>query len=153
MNRNHWEHAYRRAREQLRTPEPLETKILADLRAIKPIQPANRKANRLLSRVASAFTAVAIAIVLLHPAQYIGATPGQLIPRQGGETGGLERFRPKALATQTGMDTWHSLRIEVKAGNYMTLCAQWRRQQAAAATDVLPDDLAAEARKHCRILP
>lgn len=153
MNRNLWESSYRRAREQLRTPKPLETKILADISAMKPIHPANRKANRLLSRAASGFSAVAIAIVLLHPAQYIGATPGQLSPRPGGEASGLERYRPKSAATQITTDSWHALRTEVKAGNYMELCAQWRRQQSAPGTDTLPNDLFTEARKHCRILP
>lgn len=152
MKRDHWEQAYRRAREQLRTPEPLETKILAGMRAVKPIPNSNRRTSRLLSRTASGFTAVAIAVVLLHPAQYLGATPDQRISPQISEAARGERFRQKSVAVKAATDSWQPLRIEVNAGNYMQLCAHWRRQQGAATTEVLPDDLAAEARKHCRIL-
>lgn len=153
MNRNQWESSYRRARDQLRTPAPLETKILADISAVKPIHTTDSTGNRLLSRAASGFTAIAIAVVLLHPAQYIGAAPGQLTPQQSTEPGTLERYRPKPAVNQMVTDEWHTLRTEVKAGNYAALCAQWRRQQRASGTDALPNDLASEARKHCRILP
>ncbi|WOX05203.1 hypothetical protein [Microbulbifer pacificus] len=152
MNCNHWESSYRREREQLRTPTPLEKKILADIRAVKPIHPAGRKTSRLLSRAASGFGAVAIAIVFLNPAQYIGAAPGQLTPPQNAETG-LDQKSPQPALVQAKVDTWHALRTEVEAGNYVGLCAQWRRQQHSADTDILPKDLAAVARKHCRILP
>ncbi len=153
MKRNHWESSYRQARSQLRTPAPLETKILADIRAVKPIHPTARSSSRLLSRAASGFSAVAIAIVLLHPAQYIGAAPGQWTPQQSAEPAALERYRPKPVAIEKNIDEWHSLRTEVKAGSYTELCAQWRRQQRGAATNTLPNDLASAARKHCRILP
>lgn len=153
MSRNQWESSYRRARDQLRTPAPLETKILADISAVKPIHAKNTAGNRLLSRAASGFSVIAIAVVLLHPAQYIGAAPGQLTPRQSAEPGTLERYRPEPAASQIVTDEWYTLRTEVKAGNYAGLCAQWRRQQRASGTDALPNDLTSEARKHCRILP
>lgn len=153
MNCHDWESCYRREREKLRTPTPLEKKILADIRAVRPIDSAGRKAARLLSRAASGFGAVAFAIVLLNPAQYIGAAPGQLTPPQNTDANGHDQIRPQPAMIQTKADAWHALRTEVDTGNYVGLCAQWRRQQHSADTDPLPKELAATARKHCRILP
>jgi len=153
MNSNHWELSYRRASGQLQAPTRLDEKVLSSARTIQPIRNGNSPSGRLLSKVASGFSAIAIAIVLLHPAQYIGATPGQISPNNSSRELGLERYRKKPEAERATTDAWHALRTEVGAGNYMELCAQWRRQQRATDKEPLPADLASKARQHCRILP
>ena len=153
MNSNHWESSYRHASDQLQSPTPLDEKVLSSARAIKPTRAVNDRTGRILSKAASGFSAIAIAIVLLHPAQYIGATPGQVSPQNNSRELGLERYRVKAAQQTLKTDAWHALRTEVSAGNYMELCAQWRRQQRAVGEEALPADLASKARQHCRILP
>ncbi|MCK7597594.1 hypothetical protein M0G74_09980 [Microbulbifer sp. CAU 1566] len=151
MNSNHWESSYRRAAGRIHSPKPLDEKVLSGLKGIKPIKPSAAPGNRLLSKVASGFSAVALAIVLLHPAQYIGAAPGQLTPQD--KASGLDRYRPKPSLITPKTDAWHGLRTEVEAGNYIELCAQWRRVQRSSGSEQLPADLTAKARQHCRILP
>lgn len=153
MNSNHWESSYRQAAGQLQAPAPLNEKVLSSARAIKPTREVKHRTGRLLSKVASGFSAVAIAIVLLHPAQYIGATPEQISPQNNSRELGLERHRIDMGKRTLKADTWHTLRTEVTAGNYMQLCAQWRRQQRSVDEEALPADLATKARQHCRILP
>ncbi|WP_299593740.1 hypothetical protein [uncultured Microbulbifer sp.] len=153
MNSNRWEPTYRRASGQLHTPAPLDEKVLSKARAVQPTRKFDGPTGRLLSKAASGFSAIAIAIVLLHPAQYIGATPGQISPQNNSRELGLERYRAKMEQQQAKTDTWYNLRTEVNAGNYLSLCAQWRQQQRASGDKPLPSDLAAKARQHCRILP
>ncbi|WP_066963449.1 hypothetical protein [Microbulbifer sp. Q7] len=153
MNRKCWESFYHHDSGQLQVPASLDEKLLSSARAIKPRRPVNSTSSRLLSKAASGFGAIAIAIVLLHPAQYIGATPGQIGHQNNSRELGLERYRTKPGNQAARQDTWHALRTEVKAGNYMELCAQWRRQQRSAGDNTLPADLASKARQHCRILP
>lgn len=153
MNSNHWESSYRQAVGQLQVPAPLDEKVLSSARAIKPTRKESNQTGRLLSKVASGFSAVAVAIVLLHPAQYLGATPEQISPQNNSRELGLERHRINRGKQALKTDAWHALRTEVSAGNYMQLCAQWRRQQRSVAEEALPADLAGKARQHCRILP
>lgn len=153
MRSNHWESSYRHASGQLKPPALLDERVLSSARAIKPNGEGKGRTGRMLSKAASGFSAIAIAIVLLHPAQYIGATPGQIGPQNNSRELGLERYRAKPGKQQAQTDAWHALRSEVNAGNYMALCAQWRRDQRAAGEDKLPPDLAGKARQHCRILP
>ena len=140
MNSKHWETSYRRAITNIRMPSDLDDKVQQGIRGVKPIRPIRqpRQSNGLLSKAASGFSAVALAVVLLHPAQYIGATPGQP--------------EPVSLPV-AAKDPWQALRNAVEAGNYRELCAEWRRQQRAEVDEELPSDLAARARQHCRILP
>ncbi|MBB5210787.1 hypothetical protein [Microbulbifer hydrolyticus] len=153
MNSNHWESSYRHATAQLEAPASLDEKVLSSARAIKPLRRVNDSTGRMLSKVASGFSAIAIAIVLLHPAQYINATPEQVSPQNNSRELGLERYRSKLGMYHSKSDAWYALRTDVKAGNYTELCAQWRRQQRNAGEKELPSDLAVRARQHCRILP
>ncbi|MCQ3827822.1 hypothetical protein HXX02_00030 [Microbulbifer elongatus] len=157
MSSDHWETSYRRAVEELRAPAALDDKILAGIRGVKTLKPARsrRQSGGLLSKAASACSALAIVVVLLHPAQYIGAAPGGVALPEGDHTTprGLERYRAKPATIKVNTDPWHTLRTEVNAGSYMQLCAEWRRQKHSAAKASLPDDLVSKARQHCRILP
>jgi len=153
MTSNQWESTYRRAADQLHSPAPMDEKLLDSARAIKPIRTINTRNSRLLSKAASGFSAIAIAIALLHPAQYLGATPGQIAPQENNREQGMERYRPKPGSLRAKSDAWHALRAEVAAGSYIELCAQWRRQQRASAEEKLPADLVLKAKQHCRILP
>lgn len=153
MNSDHWESVYRRSIRDIQSPALLDRKILDSAKAIKPLRPARPKRNRLLLGVAPGFGAIAIAIALLQPAQYIGAAPGLADPQGSDAEGGLDRYRPKASPAEIRTDRWHSLRTEVDAGNYMALCAHWRRTQRSSGGKTLPADLMSKARRHCRILP
>ncbi|WP_043317046.1 hypothetical protein [Microbulbifer sp. HZ11] len=153
----HWEVSYKRAIAEVRTPTALDEKVLERIRGVKALRPIRppQKHSGLLSKAASSFSALAIVVVLLHPAQYIGAAPGQIVP-ESAQTGsrGLERYRAKpGTIVDTKSDRWHALRTEVDAGSYTQLCAQWRREQRSNTSDSLPADLASKARQHCRILP
>lgn len=153
MNSHQWELSYRRASAQLQVPAQLDEKVLSNARTVQPIRKSGNQTGRFLSKVASGLSAIAIAIVLLHPAQYIGATPGQISSQNNSRELGLERYREKIVTQRVTADAWHGLRTEVHAGNYMELCAQWRRQQRSTSEEALPSDLASKARQHCRILP
>lgn len=153
MYSNQWESSYRRAADKLHSPHSMDEKLLANARAIKPVRKINSRNSRLLSKAASGFSAIAIVIALLHPAQYLGATPGQIAPQGNNREQGLERYRPKPGSLRATAGGWHKLRAEVEAGSYIQLCAQWRRQQRSPAEEKLPADLQAKARQHCRLLP
>jgi len=153
MNRQIWEQEYRTAADRLHTPNALDEKILSHAKSYAPI----KRQNRTLSKAASGFSALAVAIVLLHPAQYLGAlTPAQSGPDLFGQhTDTRSKLNPALRQQKQTLqpDRWHSLRTEVRAGNLVPLCAQWRRQQQGAADSDLPKDLTAKAEQHCRILP
>ncbi|WP_226667664.1 hypothetical protein [Microbulbifer aggregans] len=144
-----WEKEYLSAVDGISAPGELDEKIFAQARKYKPV----KRENRMLSKAASGFSAVAIAVVLLHPAQYLGAlTPEYRSPDKEVSDPRI-RFRPKALEAQKKADQWFNLRSEVEAGNYVSLCHQWRQEKRAGTEETLPSDLAAKARQHCRILP
>lgn len=147
--RTPWEKEYVAAVGSITAPDALDQKVFEQARRYKPI----KTANRTLSKAATGFSVFAIAVLLLHPAQYLGAlTPNPIGTGQGSEDPRL-KYRPKPAATQIQTDRWFNLRSEVKAGNYVSLCNQWRQQQRASNSDNLPADLESQARQHCRILP
>ena len=147
--RTPWEKEYAAATGHITAPETLDQKVFAHARSYKPI----KTESRTLSKAATGCSAIAIAILLLHPAQYLGAlTPNPIGSSQGSEDPRL-KYRPKPAATQTQSDQWFNLRSEVKAGNYVSLCNHWRQQERASNSDKLPADLESQARQHCRILP
>ena len=147
--RTEWEKEYSAAASGITTPDALDQKVFAQARRYKPV----RTENRTLSKAASGLSAVAIAVVLLHPAQYLGA----LTPKHTGDNRELEdlslQFQPIMAEIAAQPDEWQELRDEVDAGNYVALCSQWRSLQLDSNEDVLPTALEAEARQHCRMLP
>ncbi|WGL16547.1 hypothetical protein PVT68_17515 [Microbulbifer bruguierae] len=152
MNSKHWQNDYRRAINTIRSPALLDEKVLAGIGKIQPVRAESAKGHRTLSKVASGFSAIAIAIVMLHPAQYIDAAQGQqAAPAE--EKPGAEQYKPTLSLAPVNLDGWHILRAEVDAGNYVELCAQWRQQQRTTDVEPLPNDLKEQARGHCRILP
>ncbi|WP_295799764.1 hypothetical protein [uncultured Microbulbifer sp.] len=144
-----WEKEYAAAAGNIVAPEALNQKVLTQARSYAPI----KTENRALSRAASGFSAIAIAVILLHPAQYLGAlTLNNSGNNQNAEDPAL-KFHPESVASQAQMDQWFNLRSEVNAGSYIALCNQWRQQQRTSVSDALPSDLETQAREHCRILP
>ncbi|MFV8782068.1 hypothetical protein ACNKU7_06570 [Microbulbifer sp. SA54] len=144
-----WEKEYISAVNGISAPGELDEKIFAQARKYKPV----KRENRMLSKAASGFSAIAIAIVLLHPAQYLGALTPDQSSQQGSSPAAQVRFEPELLAALEVPDQWYNLRSELEAGNYVSLCHQWRQEQRANTDAALPSDLAAKARQHCRILP
>ncbi|AQQ67166.1 hypothetical protein Mag101_05590 [Microbulbifer agarilyticus] len=159
MNTNQWESSYQQAIEAIHVPSHLDEKVMDGLRNIKPAQKNRRPQGKasLLSKVGSGLGVLAVAIVLLHPAQYIGAEPGQVTPGQAERVkpaeGQLAQKAAAAATVQPVLDEWYHIREEVQAGNFMSLCAQWRRQQGGDNNTLLPKDLATKAKQHCRLLP
>ncbi|MBY6188888.1 hypothetical protein KUV22_00450 [Microbulbifer agarilyticus] len=159
MNTNQWESSYQQAIDTIHVPSHLDEKVMEGLRNIRPeqqIRSAHGGAS-MLSKVGSGLGIVAVAIVLLHPAQYIGAEPGQVTPGQAEKVKSAEeqlaRKAPASAAIPSVLDEWYHMRAEIQAGNYMSLCAQWRRQQGGDNNTRLPKDLATKAKQHCRLLP
>lgn len=143
-----WETHYRRAAARMVSPEELDDRILEQARRFTPV-PGN---SRIVSGTAGGFAAIAVLVLLVHPAQYLGAlTPGGATDAQHDPLNNwqLEREEPVTVTR----DPWLRLRSEVRAGNYVGLCEQWRKEQRRQAGESLPRDLLKEARAHCRLLP
>ncbi|WP_346839415.1 hypothetical protein [Microbulbifer sp. SAOS-129_SWC] len=145
-----WENRYRDAVADIASPGALDEKILQQARQFKP----RKQDKRWLSRTASSFTAVAIVVLLVHPAQYLGALTPKLSGAADASSGPLANWNPAtAKASTPASDPWFELRSAVHAGNYLQLCQQWRKQQRGDRSERLPRDLETMAREHCRILP
>lgn len=145
-----WEHRYRDAAAEITSPGALDEKILLRARQFKPVR---RESNRVLSGVASSCATLAVIVLLIHPAQYLGAlTPSQR-PADSAQASPLMNWQQPGREPLAAADPWFALRSEVKAGNYRSLCQHWRRQQRGSTSEKLPRDLENEARDHCRILP
>lgn len=144
-----WERQYRDAVAGITSPVALDEKILQQARQMKP--PLSE--NRWLSKAASSCAAVAILVLLMHPAQYLGAlTPGLQVAndvQQNPLRGWQHKISPPTPAT----DPWFDLRSQVNAGSYIGLCSQWRKQQQGTTREKLPRDLENKALSHCRLLP
>ncbi|WP_193165877.1 hypothetical protein [Microbulbifer hainanensis] len=144
-----WEHQYRDAVAEITSPGTLDEKILLQARQFKPV----KQENRWLSKAAGSCAAVAVIVLLVHPAQYLGALTPKQRGAQSNESSSLTNWQLQKPLPATGTDPWFELRSEVQAGNYMRLCQQWRHEQRGITADKLPRDLANKARKHCRLLP
>lgn len=144
-----WERQYRDAVAEITSPEILDDKILHQAREFKPIRPE----NRWLSKAASSCAAVAVVVLLIHPAQYLGALTPNTHPTTAAQGSPLSNWQQQRRDINAGADPWFDLRSQVNAGNYLALCQQWRRQQRGSIDEKLPRDLAAKAREHCRLLP
>jgi len=145
-----WESQYRSAVAEITSPGALDEKILQQASQFKP----HKLETRWLSRTASSFTAVAIIVLLVHPAQYLGALTPKLSGGQSAQSSPLANWRPAAAnPAPTAADPWFELRSEVRAGNYLHLCQQWREQQRGNQSERLPRELESLARQHCRLLP
>ncbi|SHG00170.1 hypothetical protein SAMN04487965_3120 [Microbulbifer donghaiensis] len=144
-----WERQYRDAAAGLTSPAALDDKILQQAQQLKP--PLSE--NRWLSKAASSCAAVTVLVLLMHPAQYLGAlTPG-LQPAHGAQNNPLRNWQHKPSQPTPGNDPWFHLRSQVNAGSYIELCNQWRKQQQGSTSEKLPRDLESKARTHCRLLP
>lgn len=139
---NSWEHEYREAVVEITSPATLDDRILQQARQFKPAKVKGNK--RWLSALASSCAAMAVLILLAHPAQYLGAlTPGPQLPD--------EHLHKPAQARSA--DHWYHLRIQVQTDSFEELCNQWRRQQRDSIAEKMPRDLERKARTHCRPLP
>nr|WP_010133243.1 hypothetical protein [Microbulbifer agarilyticus] len=159
MNTNQWESSYQQAIDTIHVPSHLDEKVMDSLRNIQPEKKSRRVHGEAstFSKVSSGLGVLAVAIVLLHPAQYIGAEPGQITPGQAERVQPAENQRVRKAAvsatSQPVLDEWYHIRAEVQAGNFMSLCAQWRRLKGDDTSVRLPKDLATKAKQHCRLLP
>lgn len=153
MNGKNWEQDFRRATDAIGSPDALDERIFSLARTYAPI----KRTSRITSKAASGLGALAIAVILLHPAQYLGAlTPAQAASDGfGSNLSSRERIKRQVSTPRNipAADKWHSLRAEIEAGNLAGLCAQWRRAQRGSSDDSLPADLVSKAKQHCRLLP
>ncbi|AOS97487.1 hypothetical protein AUP74_02057 [Microbulbifer aggregans] len=145
------ERDYQLAAAVIESPSVLDEQILKRARSFK----ASRKNQPWVSKAASGCAALAIAVLLIHPAQYLGAltpagksTPGSTV----GERSALVNWQDYAKEALAKTDPWYELRHTVESGSHVELCSQWREQQRGLSSKKLPGDLAREARSHCRIL-
>ncbi|MCX2779840.1 hypothetical protein [Microbulbifer thermotolerans] len=145
---NDWEHQYRNAVADITSPATLDEKILQRAKQFRPPQTE----NRWLSRAAGGCTALAVMILLVHPAQYLGALTPELRAAKNTQASPLHNWQPES-APQAAPDPWFDLRSQVQAGSYMELCRLWRRQQQGTLAERLPRDLENKAKTHCRLLP
>jgi len=143
-----WERQYRDAVAGIHSPGSLDEKILQQARRFK----RPKGTNRWLSKAASSCAAVAVIVLLAHPAQYLGALTPDLRPAGGAQQSPQANWRHKRVPTEAA-DPWFDLRSQVRAGSFVELCSQWRRQQSGSTPDTLPRDLEDRARAHCRLLP
>ncbi|WP_323847270.1 hypothetical protein [Microbulbifer magnicolonia] len=143
------EHQYREAVAGITSPGSLDEKILQYARQFKPA----RSDNLWLSKAASSGAAVAIVVLLIHPAQYLGALTPSLHPADASRQRPLTNWQQEPTHPAPAVDPWFHLRSQVEAGSYVELCHVWRRQQRGSVSEKLPRDLESKARKHCRLLP
>ncbi|WP_237065937.1 hypothetical protein [Microbulbifer guangxiensis] len=145
------ERDYQLAAAVIQSPAALDEKILKRARSFKP----TRRNRPWVSRAASGFAAVAIAVLLIHPAQYLGALtpPGHATtPSAAVEETSLANWQEYAEEALAKADPWYELRQTVESGDHVALCSQWREQQRDISAEKLPRDLVREARSHCRLL-
>lgn len=143
-----WEENYRQAASIMVSPEALDERILQQARTFRP-PPGH---SRIVSGTAGSFAAIAVLVLLIHPAQYLGAlTPGGAADARHDPLNDWQLKREKPITVTR--DPWVRLRSEIRSGNYVGLCEQWRKEQRGHAEKSLPRDLVKEARAHCRLLP
>jgi hypothetical protein len=138
---SNWECQYTKAAGGIFSPKTLDEKILQIARTYK----MPRKKREIRRKAIGGFAAVGILVLLIHPAQYLGARTPSV----------TQTSQPQILVGEIPPtpNAWRWIRANVKAGDYTELCARWRQQrQGGANADNFPRDLAAEARRHCRAL-
>lgn len=138
-----WERKYRESVAGITSPDILDEKILQRARQFKP----HKTEKRWASGVASGCTAIAIVILLAHPAQYLGALTPTMQQESAAQNGG-----PHTSSATGGMDPWYELRTRVQAGAYVELCNLWRQQVHGSSRQELPRDLEKQARERCRVI-
>lgn len=144
-----WERQYQQAVISISSPTSLDEQILKTACRFKPI----KQETRWVAHAGSGCTALAVLVLLIHPAQYLGAlTPNQQ-PASGAHNTPLSDWQQRGEGTVRPGGSWFALRSQVQAGNYVELCNHWRRQQSGSIDQRLPRDLEEKAREHCRILP
>ncbi|GAA5525638.1 hypothetical protein Maes01_02210 [Microbulbifer aestuariivivens] len=145
------ERNYRLAAVAIESPAALDEKVLQRARAFsKP-----HKQKRWLSRAASGCAAIAIAVLLIHPTQYLRALTAPGKPASAATTAEYRALASWQTSVQEALHRagpWYELRTSVHSGDYQALCAYWREQQRGKAGKTLPADLAREANSHCRVL-
>ncbi|KUJ81662.1 hypothetical protein AWR36_014190 [Microbulbifer flavimaris] len=145
------ERDYQLAAAAMQSPHTLDERVLQQARSFR----ATRQKYPWVSKAASGCAAFAIAVLLIHPAQYLGAlTPsGTSHPvTTSSEIKALASWQEYAGEALARTDPWFELRQTVKTGDHVALCSHWREQKRGTTAEKLPADLAQEARRHCRVL-
>lgn len=148
---SNWERQYHEEVSALASPQQLDVQILQQAKHYQH----KKDIGRLLSKVSLSGTVTAALLLLVHPAQLLGALAPGRIPE--GEVQISNPTKPQwqapILPTVPKEDPWVSLHSQVAAGNYIALCSEWRKRRKASADAPLPRELRRRAQKHCRILP
>ncbi|WP_020411365.1 hypothetical protein ACJJIG_14590 [Microbulbifer sp. SSSA007] len=147
---SNWEHQYREEVSAFTSPQQLDTQVLQQAKRLQP----KKDIGRILSRASLGCATIAAILMLVHPAQHLGALTPRMTPENESPQPELEiaRWQPPQIESETQEDPWQALRNQVTAGNYIALCQEWRLQQRTTAEQPLPRELRKFAQKRCRIL-
>ncbi|GAB2896280.1 hypothetical protein ACCI51_04675 [Microbulbifer echini] len=148
---SNWEHQYREEVSAFTSPQQLDNEVLLQASGYQP----KKDIARMLSGASLSCALVTALLMLIHPAQHLGArTPGMT---SGSElqltTQEFSQWQPPPPEPEAIPDPWQRLKDQVSAQNYAALCQEWRYQQKATEEQALPRELRKAAQKRCRLLP
>lgn len=148
---SNWEHQYREEVSAFTSPQQLDTQVLQQARELQP----KKDIGRMLSKASLGCATIAAILMLVHPAQHLGAlTPGMTPDSENRQpTLEIAQWQPPEIEPEPQIDPWQALRDQVTAGNFVALCQEWRGQQNTTGENSLPRELRRTAQKRCRILP
>ncbi|AWF80500.1 hypothetical protein BTJ40_06575 [Microbulbifer sp. A4B17] len=146
---SNWENQYFKEAETLTSPQQLDDDLYKTAQAYKP----KVNINHLLSRATVSCSVVTALLLLVHPAQHLGAFTHKAGPEeQHSYEPVLRDWKETAAPIIPKPDPWLALRNQVNSGEYVALCHYWRAEQQSESEEPLPDELRKSAKRHCRIL-
>ncbi|WP_444930238.1 hypothetical protein ACJJIF_21200 [Microbulbifer sp. SSSA002] len=145
---NNWENQYFEEAKKLTSPQQLDEAIFKEAQGYKP----RINFNRLLSRATVSCSVVTAILLLIHPAQHLGALTHKSSSAEILYEPALRDWKDIAESAALKPDPWLQLRSQVDRGEYLALCHYWRAEQQAESETPLPDTLRKSAKRHCRIL-
>ncbi|WP_444905969.1 hypothetical protein [Microbulbifer sp. SSSA008] len=146
---SNWENQYFKEAETLTSPQQLDDDLYKTAQTYKP----KVNVNHLLSRATVSCSLVTALLLLLHPAQHLGAfTHKANSTEQHLYEPALRDWKETVMAVTPAPDPWLALRNQVNSGEYVALCHYWRAEQQDGSEESLPDELRKSAKRHCRIL-
>ncbi|WP_444888413.1 hypothetical protein [Microbulbifer sp. JMSA008] len=148
---SNWEHQYREEASAFTSPQQLDSGILLQAKGYQP----KKDIGRILSGASLSCALVTAFLMLVHPAQHLGARTPAMTQNHEIQltTQEIAQWQPPRPEPEVKEDPWRTLRSQVSAENYVALCQEWRQQQNNIAEPVLPRELRKAAQKRCRILP
>ncbi|MCO1335586.1 hypothetical protein MO867_14700 [Microbulbifer sp. OS29] len=146
---NNWEHQYYKEAEALASPPQLDDEVFKTAQTYKP----KANLNHLVSRATVSCSVVIAILLLVHPAQYLGALTHQVSASDLMHEPVLRDWKDTAAPSIPKEDPWLKLRNQIHEGEYVALCHYWRAEQKSVDSNPLPQELRKSAKRHCRILP